>query len=314
MRHLFIINPAAGKRDQSKELSTAICKAMQNRFDPYEIYVTSSPLDACTKLRKEASSGEVLRVYACGGDGTLNEVVNGAMGFSNVIVAHYPCGTGNDFVKTFGLENVEHFQNIASLIDGSEFPIDIIECNKRYSINICSVGIDARIGADVHKFEWVPFLRGLGLYVCSLIYNLFRGINQPLKIYVGKTTLSGTFALVCACNGQYYGGGFHPVPDAVPNDGIMDCLIANGVSVFAFPLLVFKYAAGRFKELPKYITRYRCNSIEIESDSPLTINIDGEIISDRKLYFRLLPSALRFICPKNVDLPVQKADKQASAY
>ncbi|MCE6983484.1 lipid kinase, partial [Pseudomonas frederiksbergensis] len=89
-------------------------------------------------------------VYACGGDGTLNECVNGAVGHDNVAVTHFPCGTGNDFIKMFG-EEKDRFFDLSDLVRGEVRPLDVMECCGRYAVNICSVGIDARIGTEVHQ-------------------------------------------------------------------------------------------------------------------------------------------------------------------
>ena len=78
MKHLFIVNPVAGGSDKSGEVRARVREAFQSRQEPYEIYVTRGPMDAARKIREEAESGERLRVYACGGDGTFNECVCGA--------------------------------------------------------------------------------------------------------------------------------------------------------------------------------------------------------------------------------------------
>ncbi|NMA24962.1 MAG: lipid kinase, partial [Clostridiales bacterium] len=227
MKHLFIINPVAGgKKNRYMETIRQINDVMASYSEPYEIYITKAPMDACARIRAEAESAGQLRVYAFGGDGTLNECVNGAADFSHVAVTHYPTGTGNDFVKTFGPEDAAKFRNLQALIGGFVRPIDLIELQTptgvgRFGINICSVGIDARIGTDVHKYSHIPLIGGATGYIVSMFVNLLRGINQRLKISTHNMNLNGSFALVCACNGRFYGGGFNPVPEALPDDGIL---------------------------------------------------------------------------------------------
>ena len=102
MKHLFIVNPIAGGKDKSAEVRAKVESAFRTRADSYEVYVTKAPMDAVDKIRREAASGEELRVYACGGDGTFNECVNGAALLPNVAVCPFPTGTGNDFCRTFG--------------------------------------------------------------------------------------------------------------------------------------------------------------------------------------------------------------------
>ena len=92
--------------------------------DEFEIYVTEAPMDACRHIRETAADGAELRAYACGGDGTLNEGVNGAAGLSNVAVTHFPCGTGNDFIKMFG-PGKDRFFDLTGLINGEVRPIAV---------------------------------------------------------------------------------------------------------------------------------------------------------------------------------------------
>ena len=117
MKHLFIVNPVAGGKDRREYVAEQARRALEGSEDAYEVYVTTAPMDACAKIAAEAASGEELRVYACGGDGTLNECVNGAVGHANVAVTHFPCGTGNDFIKMFGEEKARFF-DLAELVRG----------------------------------------------------------------------------------------------------------------------------------------------------------------------------------------------------
>ena len=152
MKHLFIVNPVAGGRDSTAEVTARVAEAFSARpGENYEVYTTSAPMDASRKIEAEAARGGELRVYACGGDGTLNECVCGAVGRGNVAVTHYPCGTGNDFVRCFGDER-ERFRTLGELLDGEIRTLDAIDCNGRCSVNICSVGIDARIGTDATNY------------------------------------------------------------------------------------------------------------------------------------------------------------------
>ena len=127
MKHLFIVNPVAGGKDRHEYVAEQARLALEGSADAYEVYITTAPMDACAKIKAEAASGEELRVYACGGDGTLNECVNGAVGHDNVAVTHFPCGTGNDFIKMFG-EEKDRFFDLSDLVRGEVRPLDVMEC------------------------------------------------------------------------------------------------------------------------------------------------------------------------------------------
>jgi len=301
MKHLFIINPiAGGRKNKFEEVHNKVKKFTETLEDPYEIYVTQKPMDAFFKIMEEAELANELRVYACGGDGTLNECANGAANRPNVAITHYPCGTGNDFLKTFGKENVEMFRDLKALTTGTIRALDLVDCNGRYGINICSVGIDARIGTDVHKYSKIPIIGGATGYVVSLVINVIKGVTQKFRVVTEDMVIDKEITLACVCNGQYYGGGFNPVPDAVPDDGLFDCLIVEPVSRFKVAEIVGKYAKGRFKEFPNIFTHIRGQKIEISTDKEFVVNIDGEALYTDKVTFKLVRKGVNFIFPSKL--------------
>ncbi len=297
MKHLFIVNPKAGSRDRTVEVEARVKEAFLYRDEPYEIYLTKGPLDAAEKVRTEAEKGEPLRVYACGGDGTFNECFCGAVNHDNVAVCPFPLGTGNDFCRAFG-EDRELFRDLYALLDGTEESVDVIDCNGRYSANICSVGIDARIGTSVHDYSSIPLCDGPIGYVVSLVANVIKGISTKMKITCGDFQAEGKHALVCACNGRFYGGGFNPSLDASINDGLLEILVVKDVSLPRLALLLGKYASGHADDLPRYITHLRGTEITIELEKPDVINIDGEAITADRIHIQLLPKAAKIVVPR----------------
>jgi len=301
MKHLFIINPiAGGKKNRLEATEKEVKEFTESLKDPYEIYVTKEPMDACRKIISDAESVDNLRVYACGGDGTLNECANGAANRPNVAITHFPCGTGNDFLKTFGKDNINMFRDLQELSAGTVRALDLIDCNGRYGINICSVGIDARIGTDVHKYTNIPIIGGATGYVVSLVVNVIKGVTQRFRITTEDMTIDKKITLACVCNGRFYGGGFNPVPDAVPDDGILDCLIVEPVSRLKVAEIVGRYAKGRFSEFPKIFTHIRGRGMEIEGDREFVVNIDGEAMYTKKINFRLVPKGINFVFPSKM--------------
>ena len=229
MKHLFIINPAAGKRDQTGEYTQKIRAACDQQGVSYEILVSRAAGD-CTKIvQAAAASGEELHVYACGGDGTLNEVVNGAVGFDNVAITAFPGGSGNDFVKVFSEPNA--FRDLERLLDYEEAQFDLICCqDKYYSINICSMGFDARIGTEVARYKRLPLVSGSGAYIMSVGANLIKGVQAHYVVEIDGRKFDGRQTLICIANGRWYGGGFNPIPEAEIDDGMLDVLLVKAVS------------------------------------------------------------------------------------
>ena len=310
MKHLFIVNPVAGgKKSRPAVTIETIRSFMDGHGGDYDIYITKAPMDACSRIREEADrTADGLRVYACGGDGTLNECVNGAVGKAGVSVTSYPCGTGNDFIRTFGDKDAALFHSLEQLVEGFVRPIDVINCDGRYGVNICSVGFDARVGTDVHKYSGIPVIGGPAGYVVSLGVNLVRGINQHMKMTLPGYTEEKDYALICACNGRFYGGGFNPVTDAMPDDGLMNILAVNAMSALKVPALIGKYAKGRYREMSEYITRYDEDRMELSSPDEFVVNIDGEAVFTDHITFALEHNALSFIFPRDMEFYRPTAD------
>ncbi len=300
MKHLFIVNPTAGGKDKTEEVRAKVQAAFAKQEESYEIYVTTAPMDAARKIEEEAASGEALRIYACGGDGTFNECVCGAAQKPNVALCPFPTGTGNDFCRMFG-EEKELFRDLNALLDGEVRPIDLIDCNGRWSANICSVGVDARIGTDVHKYSGIPLIGGATGYVVSAVVNMFKGIATPMSVTCGDFHQEGKHTLVCACNGRFYGGGFNPSMDAMPDDGIMDVFIAQKVNLIQFAALIGKYAKGRADEMAPIIKHIRTSGeLVIRCEKEDVAQLDGEALRATEFRIRMVPKALNLIVPKGM--------------
>lgn len=296
MKHFFIINPAAGSRDHTTEYTRQIkevCKGLS-----YEIAVSAGPGD-CTRLaRQAAETGEEVRIYACGGDGTLNEVVAGAAGFPNAAVTAYCGGSGNDFVKIFN--EPEAFRDLSRLMDCQEAVFDLIDCNGDLSLNICSVGLDARIGTDVANYKRFPLLHGFRAYALSTLINLFKCISEHYIVEVDGQVIDGEQTFVCVCNGRYYGGGFNPVPEADPADGKLEVLLVKKVSLLEVPGLIGKYKNGQYKKILNVVRHFSTDRITIHCDKPSPISLDGELRTAQTVEMSLSEKKIRFFYPKGL--------------
>ena len=298
MKHLFIINPAAGSRDRTADYSARIRQLCEARKLPYRIEVSTGTGD-CTRIAREAAqTGKEVRLYACGGDGTLNEVAAGAAGYENAAVTVFSGGSGNDFVKIFN--DPDAFFHLERLLESEEADFDLVRCNDRFSLNICSVGLDARIGTDVSNYKRIPLPSGFRAYAVSTVINLFRGIAEHYIVEVNGETIDAEQTFVCVCNGRFYGGGFNPVPEADPADGLLDVLLVKKVSLLQVPGLIGKYKNGRYKELPHVVRHLQTDKITIRCDKPTPINLDGELMTAQQADFRVADEKLRFFYPKGL--------------
>ena len=304
MKHLFIINPAAGSKDRTAAYTEQIhkfCKGLD-----YAIEVSGAPGQCREIARKAAETGEEIRIYSCGGDGTMNEIVSGVAGYSNVAVTMYSGGSGNDFARVF--DQPEAFRSLERLLDAEEVTFDLIRCNDDYSLNICSVGLDARIAKDVANYKRIPLLQGFRAYAASTAVNLFKGIAEHYVVELNGQVVDGNHTFVCVCNGRFYGGGFNPVPEADPTDGMLDVLIVKKVSRLDVAGLIGKYKAGRYKELSAVARYFKTDRVKITCQKPAAINLDGELRTAQVAQMRLAEEKLRFFYPKGLTWSKKVAD------
>jgi len=310
MKHLFIVNPAAGSRNQTEDYRKKIAQVCESRGLDYSIRVSGAPGRCCKIAREAAESEESYRIYACGGDGTLNEVVNGAAGFPNVSVTVFSGGSGNDFARMFS--EPDAFKSLERLLDAEEVEFDLIKCNEDYSLNICSVGLDARIGHDVASYKRIPLLSGFRAYAVSTVVNVIRGISEHYVVEVNGERIDGQQTLICACNGRFYGGGFCPVPHADPTDGKLEVLLIRDVSRLKVAQVVGAYKNGKYADYPDIIRYFRADHVRILCDKPTGINLDGEKREAEIIDIRIADEKLRFFYPKGITFKPEAAKEAAT--
>ena len=298
MKHLFIINPAAGHKNRAEQYREQIHAACLSRGLRYGIALSQGPGD-CTRIAREAAeSGEEVRLYACGGDGTLNEVAAGAAGYPNAAVTVFAGGSGNDFIKIF--DDPDAFFHIDRLLDAEEAVFDMIRCNDSLALNICCVGLDSRIGRDAALYKRLPLLGGSRAYLASVAVNFFRGISEHYIVDIGDEQIEDQLTFVCVCNGRFYGGGFNPVPEADPADGKLDVLVVRHVPRLRIPGALTKYKAGRYQELTDLARYFRTDRLKVTCDHPSPVNLDGEIRTAETVEFSVADEKLRFFYPKGL--------------
>ena len=302
MKHVFIVNPAAGKCDRSVQVKTIAETVLGSQGLEYDVLISKGPGD-CTRLAQEAAAtGEPLRLYACGGDGTLHEVVNGIIGFDNVAVTHFPSGSGNDFIKLF--DDPQAFRDLNRLLDCEEARFDLIECRTDdhlcYADNIVSMGLDARIGTEMGLYRRLPLVSGKGAYYLSTAVNLCKGIHKPYAVEVNGELIQGDQTMICVCNGRWYGSSFNPVPDAEPDDGLLDVLLVKPVNLLQIAMVIGKYQNGQYADYPNLIRHLRTDCIRIHCFEDSVVNLDGECLRTQEITFSVSDHKLRFFYPRGL--------------
>ena len=297
MRHLFLINPTAGSKDRSAEISRAAQALCQRLGEPCEVRISTHAGEIRDLSRQAGQSGQEVRIYACGGDGTLNEVVSGAADFDNVSVTSFPSGSGNDFIKQFS--QPERFFDLANFAEVETRPVDLMDVSGNCCVNICSVGFDARIGTSIDAYRRHPLLSGPRAYHASVVVNLLKGVAKPCRVELEEgAVVEGDLTLVCVCNGSWYGGSYHPIPEANIQDGLLDVLTVKKVSRLTVARVIAAYQKGHYADYPQLISHFRTRSLRITTPEKEPMNLDGELLLSRDITVKLLPGKLKFFAPK----------------
>ncbi len=298
MKHIFIVNPVAGKGRHVGPLTEQIKTVCREKGTDYEIYLTTCVGDATEYVKKLSQTGEELRFYACGGDGTLGEVARGAYGYPNVQVAVIPCGSGNDFVRSFpGVP----FLDVAAQLAGDARRIDLIKTSGGLCINLCSVGFDSAVAMSMSRYKTWPLVTGSMAYIIAIGERFFKRISSVMKITVdGETLPEGEYVIGVCGNGRSYGGGFAAAPRADLEDGLLEIVFVKRLSRLRFLALIGKYKKGLHLDTPAFadaITYRRAKTITVASPHPVVVNYDGECELTNGMHAEVLPKALLFSVP-----------------
>lgn len=297
MKHVFVINPVAGFENSFNVLS----KNLQKYKDLYDItvYVTSSIKDA-TEFSKEfatSHSSDEIRFYSCGGDGTLGEVVNGIAGLKNASITCYPCGSGNDFVKSIG--GKDKFLDLEKLFHAKNHLVDLIKVNGVYSLNVINVGLEAHVCKVANSLKGKsknPYTRGI-------VDALFRGMKHNVFVEVDGEVINpdGKLLLSTFANGGYAGGKYNCAPNYKIDDGLIEVCLVKPVSVLTLVRLIKVYEKGLHlidNRFEKIVTYRQAEKVKLYSHKEFDLCIDGEMYFGKEFNIEIVKNALNFAIPE----------------
>ena len=294
-KHVFVVNPIAGGKTDPEDIR----RQVEDLGVPFEIYVTKGPRDASGFVRRRAETGEKLRFYACGGDGTLKEVAQGAAGLETVSITCYAVGSGNDFVRVWG--GKENFLDLAALVRAEDRVIDAISVNDQICINACHFGFDSMVADTMNSVRSKKIIGGKNSYTTGVI----RGLNSGMKTRAvvtadGEELCSDAFLLCSVCNGGYVGGGYRCAPYSRQDDGLLEVCLVRPVSRLKFLKLMGAYRDGRHLEDPRFrdlIIYRQSRRVEVRAGEGFAVSLDGEILKAPEIRIAVLPGAIRFAVP-----------------
>ena len=284
MRKIMILNPAAGHGDADK---------LSSPDENILAYKTKCIGDAERYVREECLNDPETHFIVCGGDGTVNEVVNGIMSAGvgdTAMFSIVPTGTGNDFVKNNFEKHKSH-------------KIDVISINGKYAVNMINIGFDCDVVEKTQLYKQKH--AGSTAYLMGVGNVLFHKMGHSFKISYtdidGQSKVLEQDCLLCAvANGAYAGGGFNFAPNSAVDDGILDVLIVDKISRVKFLSLIGGFRAGKFispegvlkKGFDNAMKYIKCTSIKIENTR--TVCIDGEVIEADYADITVLPKAINY--------------------
>ena len=313
MKHIFIINPAAGPQGAADDLRRELIE-IGEEYD-WEVYETKAPHDATEYVRKRATEDPrtVIRFYACGGDGTLNEVVGGAVGFPNVSVSCYACGSGNDFVKVYG--GKERFRDVRGLLSAEEEAIDLIKIGDKYSVNVTNFGFDTCVAKTMMQVRRKKIIGGKNAYTTGIVKAIFTAMRNKCTVEADGEVLNpdGKMLLCTVSNGQYVGGSFRCAPKSDNKDGMVEVCLFKPVSLFRFLKLLPVYTEGKHldeehaERLSDIMVYRRARTVRVTAPEGFAYTLDGEIVEENDFTIETVPAALRFAVPHVYEAPAEEA-------
>jgi YegS/Rv2252/BmrU family lipid kinase len=302
----LIYNPFAGKGNAEKLLPKVQALLLERNFD-YDLVLTEGPGHANTLAQQFAREGCKLLVVA-GGDGTVNEVINGLMqsgtnGNGRPVMAVLPVGRGNDF--SFGMDIPQDLQQACDvLVQGKRRCIDIGHVaggdypQGRYFGNGVGLGFDTVVGFEAAKIKW---LHGAASYLVALIRTIFLYAHAPVfEVVTDNETIQQPFLMVSVMNGRRMGGSFHMAPEGDPGDGSFDLCLAGQVRQSRILPLALKFISGTQKEHPA-VRMVRSQEVSIRAiEGGIPAHADGETIctAGKSLTIKIFPDALEVISQK----------------
>lgn len=308
MKHLVIVNGKAGNATEKGALLAAAKKEFKDL--DYEVYETTGPKSVIPFLKDyfKKNKEDTVRVYACGGDGTVNEVVNGLVGAKNAELAIIPCGTGNDFVKVYGIENedAKKIRSFKTAINGKAVPIDLSKVETKdpndtvYSINVVNIGFDAMVGAigsvNARKGKKDPY------GAAAIIPSIFKGrFNNIILVADGEQLNKKKLLLGSVAQGKVIGGKYHAAPKSDNTDGLLDVAMMKPMSLARLMIQYFgPYEKGTYMDSPKLMKRViykRCKVVEIIATKDIDICIDGEVAKGSYFKVTCMPKAIKLVPP-----------------
>jgi diacylglycerol kinase family enzyme len=312
MRHLFVINPHSFRTLASLKqvlMDMENCFSVGRRME-YKIYISRRPRDGVSAVRRyllTVPPEEIVRIYAVGGDGILFDCLNGMVNFPNTELTSVPYGNANDFVRAFGEDAAPAFRDIKKLSAAPSRSVDIIHYGNNYALNEANIGIVGLTMTHANAILRRPTSK-LPRFVTPHIYSLSglkatfnkEVLRQHYTVRVDGQDVSGIYANIHIANGPCNGGTAVPSPYATPNDGRLDIIFTRIKTSLEAVSAMLDMQAGRFEKRDKLFSYKQCRTIEVYSELPLCVELDGEAFYAHEIKMKIIPAGIKFFAPENI--------------
>ncbi|MDR1870027.1 MAG: hypothetical protein LBQ82_08590 [Treponema sp.] len=314
MKHIFVFDPKSffGQQWKMDGILDHIGQFFRTQHKPdFSIQFSRYRRDAIVIIQEEAEKaqpGDVIRVYAVGGEEILYDCINAAAHFTDMQVASIPHGELNDFLSIFGEKNIEKFRDIPTIINAEALPTDLISWGVNFALNSCYIGLNSTLAARVQELK--SSLNKGSFIIFSKISNFFSSIfaafdkeiaNQEFKILIDDVDYSGHYSLIHVANGPCYAGRKTGARDAVPNDGLLDVALIKSASALKTMWSIKRYSKGK---RPGNCHVVQAKKITIQSEKFMWIQLDNEYFQDTNINMSVVPNAVHMVAVEGLSYPV----------
>lgn len=298
----LIVNPVAGGGTVGKRWPR-IRRLLQREGLKFDASLTEGVAHA-TELAQQASAAGYQMVVALGGDGTVNEVINGLMaegdGDPEVTLGIIPGEKGNDLARTLGIP-FDYAEACRRVVHQRERPIDLGKITysyggrqqQRYFINIAGLGFDGDVVRRV-----TPRLRALSSptirYLGGLLITLATYKNKNVSVTLDGEELRQRAFSIVICNGRYFGGGMRVAPEALPDDGLFDVIVVGDLARWEILANLPRIYKGTHLSHPK-VDVHRARQVKVEARKPMLLQADGELLGETPVEIEIIPQAIRVL-------------------
>lgn len=289
---LIITNPTS-RKGRAGKLTKLIVSALDEHDIAYTLKNTSRAGEATEIAKAAADAGEDM-VLCVGGDGTVSEVAGGLIN-SDTALGIIPAGTGDDFARYLGIPS-NTIEALNCALWGDERRVDAALANGRVFINSAGSGFDVQVLIQTLRYKKV--FHGLLAYVLGVLTAVFTYKGMSISIKNGGDEIKTNALLLNVANGRYMGGGMCVAPLADAADGLFDVLYVDMISVFRIPFLLAAFIKGKHLSWP-IVHRFCTDELTITT-SDGSLQLDGEILSENTVHYKLLPKAVKIKTPKRI--------------